>query len=200
MSALLAKASASGAEDPGFESRLRRDFSGSSHTSDLTIGTPVATLSGAWRYRVSAGPNGPGVRILWLGEVESLICNFCLSVAARKIVWAVPSLRYTCLLLGQKAANQQTNCSVSVSVLQLYRPSLTHASSLQGRYTIKDTRQCRHRQLTCPSSCGLFRCTRTNWSLRVRGWFAKLQAHEVEITIYASECETPLQFFHDYEF
>ena len=31
---LVVKASASGAEDPGFESRLRRDFSGSSHTSD----------------------------------------------------------------------------------------------------------------------------------------------------------------------
>ena len=29
---------------PEFESRLRRYFSGSSHTSDLKIGTPVATL------------------------------------------------------------------------------------------------------------------------------------------------------------
>ena len=33
----MVKASASGAEDPGFESRLRQDFSGSSHTSDLKI-------------------------------------------------------------------------------------------------------------------------------------------------------------------
>ena len=32
---LAVKASASRAESPGFESRLRRDFSGSSHTSDL---------------------------------------------------------------------------------------------------------------------------------------------------------------------
>ena len=31
-------------EDPGFESRLRQDFSGPSHTSDLKIDTPVATL------------------------------------------------------------------------------------------------------------------------------------------------------------
>ena len=30
-------------------------FSGSSHTSDLKIGTPVATLPGAWHYRVSTG-------------------------------------------------------------------------------------------------------------------------------------------------
>ena len=53
---LVVKASASGAEDPEFESRLRRgDYSGSSHTSDLETGTPVAILSGAWRYRVSAG-------------------------------------------------------------------------------------------------------------------------------------------------
>ena len=44
---LEVKASASRAEDPGFESRLRRDFSGSSHTSDLQIGTPVAILPGA---------------------------------------------------------------------------------------------------------------------------------------------------------
>ena len=41
---LVVKASASRAEDPGFESRLRRDFSGSSHTRDSKIGTPVATL------------------------------------------------------------------------------------------------------------------------------------------------------------
>ena len=40
---LVVKASASRAEDPGFEPRLRRDLSGLSHTSDLKIGTPVAT-------------------------------------------------------------------------------------------------------------------------------------------------------------
>ena len=39
----VVKVSASRAADPGFDSRLRRDFSGSSHTSD--IGTPVATLA-----------------------------------------------------------------------------------------------------------------------------------------------------------
>ena len=41
---LVVKASASRAEDLEFESRLRQDFSGSSHTSDSKIGTPVATL------------------------------------------------------------------------------------------------------------------------------------------------------------
>ena len=76
-------------------------FSGSSHTSDLKTGTPVATLPGAWRYRVSTGTGRLGVSILWLGEVERLICNSYLSVAARKIVWADPSLRYTSLLLGR---------------------------------------------------------------------------------------------------
>ena len=39
-------------------------FSGSSHTSDLNIGTPVATLPGSWRYRVSTGTGRPGVSIL----------------------------------------------------------------------------------------------------------------------------------------
>ena len=86
LSGLVVKASTSGAEDPGFESRLRRDFSGSSHTSDLKIGTPVTTLPGAWHCRVSAGTGRPSVSILSLGEVESWICNFYLSVAARKIV------------------------------------------------------------------------------------------------------------------
>ena len=60
----MVKVSASGAEGPGFDSRLRRDFSRSSHTSDLKIGTPVATLAGAWCYRVSAGTGWPGVSIL----------------------------------------------------------------------------------------------------------------------------------------
>ena len=60
----MVKASASRAEDPGFESQLRGIFAGLSHTSDLKIGTPVATLPGAWRYRVSTGTGWPGVSIL----------------------------------------------------------------------------------------------------------------------------------------
>ena len=86
---------------PGSNPACAGIFSGSSHTSDSNIGTPVATLPGTWRYRVSAGTGRPGVSILWLGEVESLICNFYLSVAAHKIVWADPSLRYTSMLLGR---------------------------------------------------------------------------------------------------
>ena len=61
---LVVKASAWRVEDPGFESHLRRDFFGSSHTSDLKIGTPVATLPGAWREDVSAMTGWPGVSIL----------------------------------------------------------------------------------------------------------------------------------------
>ena len=86
---------------PGSNPACDGMFSGSSHTSGSKIGTPVATLPDAWCYRVSAGTGQPGVSILWLGEVESLICNFCLSVAARKIVWADLSLRYTSMLLGR---------------------------------------------------------------------------------------------------
>ena len=67
----------------------------------------MATLRGAWRYRVSAGNGGPGVSILWLGEVERLICNFCPSVTAHKVVWEDPSLRYISLLLGCWATNKQ---------------------------------------------------------------------------------------------
>ena len=100
LASLVVKASASGAEDPGFESRLRRDFFGPSYTSDLKIGTPVATLPGAWHCRVSAGTGRPGVSILWLGEVESLICNLylviqcgfthtCVSRSVPEISWHV---------------------------------------------------------------------------------------------------------------
>ena len=100
LSGLVDKVSASGAEDPGFESCFRQDFSGLSHTSDSKIGTPVATLPGAWHYRVSAGTGQPSVSILWLGEAESMICIFHFSVAARKLVCASPSLRYTSMFLG----------------------------------------------------------------------------------------------------
>ena len=61
---LVVKASASRAEDPGFKSHVRQNFFRSSHTSDLKIRTPVATLPGAWRYRVNVGTGWPGVSIL----------------------------------------------------------------------------------------------------------------------------------------
>ena len=50
LAGLVVKASASGAEDSGIASLLGRDFSGSGDTSDLKIGTPVATLPGAWHW------------------------------------------------------------------------------------------------------------------------------------------------------
>ena len=49
---------------PGSNPACAGIFSGSSLTSDSKIGTPVATLPGAWRYRVSAGTGRPGVSIL----------------------------------------------------------------------------------------------------------------------------------------
>ena len=45
---------------PGSNPACAVIFSGSSHTSDLNVGTPVATL----RYRVRAGTGRPGVSIL----------------------------------------------------------------------------------------------------------------------------------------
>ena len=49
---------------PGSNLACTGIFGGLSHTSDLKIGTPVATLPGAWRYRVSTGTGQPGVSIL----------------------------------------------------------------------------------------------------------------------------------------
>ena len=48
----VVKASVSRVEDLWKESHLQWDFSVSSHTIYLEIGTPVATLPGAWRERV----------------------------------------------------------------------------------------------------------------------------------------------------
>ena len=49
---------------PGLNPACAGIFSGSSYTSDLKIGTPVATLPGAWRYGVSTGIGRPSVSIL----------------------------------------------------------------------------------------------------------------------------------------
>ena len=48
LTGLVVKACASGVEDPGFESHLRQDFSGWSHTSDFKLGTPFWVESYQW--------------------------------------------------------------------------------------------------------------------------------------------------------
>ena len=68
------------------------DFRESSHTRGLENGTPVATLTGTWLYRVQAGTGWSGISIMRLGVIETLICNFYLSVSARTIVRAGASL------------------------------------------------------------------------------------------------------------
>ena len=90
--------------ESGVRIRLYRDFTGSSHTSDLKIGTPVAVLLGSCCYRVSVGTG-------CLGEMESLICNFYLNMAARKLVRADLSLGCTNVTgtLSKQAINQQTH-------------------------------------------------------------------------------------------
>ena len=62
----MVKASISGAKDTGYESRWRRDFWGSSHTSDLKIGTPVAACQ------------APGVigSVLGLVGLGSVYCDW----------------------------------------------------------------------------------------------------------------------------
>ena len=69
--------------------------------------SPVPTLPGAWCCKVSARIAWSGVSILWQGEIESLICNFYVSVAAGTIVRPDPFLRYTGMLLGRWSINKQ---------------------------------------------------------------------------------------------
>ena len=62
---LVVKASTLRAEDLGCDSCLWHwNFSRLSHTSDLKIGIPDATLPGTRHYRVSAGTDWAGVSIL----------------------------------------------------------------------------------------------------------------------------------------
>ena len=53
---------------PGFDSLLHQDFSGLSHTSDLKIGTPVATLPAAWHYTMGSA--------LGLSGLVSVYCDW----------------------------------------------------------------------------------------------------------------------------
>ena len=68
-------------------------FSSLSNTSDIIIGILVATLPGSWHHWVNIGTSWLGVNILWQVEIASLICSFCLSVAACTIVRADLSRR-----------------------------------------------------------------------------------------------------------
>ena len=72
---------------PGSNPACDGIFPRSSHTSDLKIGTPVATLPGAWRYFCQCWDWLARCQYTGTGcEMESLICSFYLSVAARKTV------------------------------------------------------------------------------------------------------------------
>ena len=83
---LVVKASASRADGPGFKSCLRRNFSGVESYQWLknwhSSGYP------AWRLALQGQRWDCLARCQYTvtGEVESLICNFYLSVAARKTV------------------------------------------------------------------------------------------------------------------
>ena len=82
---------------PGLYSRSSRGFfSRSSHTSDQIPDTPVAALPGGIVLEL-----GLVDLVSAVGVIESAICNFYLSVAARRIARADPSLRYTSKLLGR---------------------------------------------------------------------------------------------------
>ena len=46
----------------------------------------IITLPSTLRYGVSAWTGGPGVSILWPGEIANLFCNFCLSVLVAQVL------------------------------------------------------------------------------------------------------------------
>ena len=71
----------------------------------------MATLPGAWRYRIATRTGWPGVSALWLSEIASLFCYFYLSLAAHKKIWADPSLRYA-LQAAVTLSKQETTIKI----------------------------------------------------------------------------------------
>ena len=62
---------------------------------------------GTCRYGVSAGTGWPSADIQWLAGAAGLICIFCLSVVAHKIVYADLSQRFS--LAFAEMLNKQGN-------------------------------------------------------------------------------------------
>ena len=80
-------------------------FSGWTHASDLKTSTLLATLPGIWCYWVSVETGWCGVKILWLSEIASLICNFSLSHTR---ILAQPHTHTESLCLSHSLSNTHT--------------------------------------------------------------------------------------------
>ena len=102
---LVVKEFASRALEPGFNSHFLR----------VELPRPVIPktkkLALQWLTCQASGVIGSALGLIESVSVylDNLFCYFYLSVAARKIVFADPSMRYTRILLGRKAINQRIN-------------------------------------------------------------------------------------------
>ena len=67
----------------------------------------VAALPGTWHYRVSARTGQPGVSILRLGQIASLICNFYLSAETCTIAETDLTPKYN-LHIAVTSSNRKT--------------------------------------------------------------------------------------------
>ena len=89
----------------------------------------MATLPGAWRYRVSARTGRPGVSILRLGEMDSWICNFYLGVAARQLSVQISPLDTLACCWDVKQPTTTNNFSshhiTEATVLKLFKDLCT---------------------------------------------------------------------------
>ena len=105
LAGLVVKASPSRAEDPWFESRLRREFSGSSHTSDLKIGTPVATLQcQIFQFYLCTHLLTSNIAVLPL--YKQMTVKLCSVTSVHKVQWKF-ALLVGCLTSQQHASLSQ---------------------------------------------------------------------------------------------
>ena len=122
----------------------------------------------AGRWRINAGTGWPGVSMLWLGEIESLIRDFYLSVAARPTVWADLSLRYTTMLLGRSATDQQTKLHW---VFMQQGPRVVTASDADWQSNGVQTGPQHCHVDSCHCLCSTFTVTVNLFKSSVRRWF-----------------------------
>ena len=117
----------------------------------LRTSTPVASLPGPWSYRVRAGTSWLDIGILLVDEIARLICNLYLSVAARPIVRADPTLSCTSMLLGRETANQQQQQRACGSLTAPpFSPLRTlPGNSLRGKKLTSASKLARHHRV-CP--------------------------------------------------
>ena len=118
----------SGQRAYGFDSHFPCGaFSRSSHPSNFKIGTPVAALPGAWRYRVSAGNGRPGVSIPRVWSAASVIVWQHTQLSEQIRPWDTPACCWDVMQPTNNNNNNNNNIHRRHPSLPLFTPVIPFA-------------------------------------------------------------------------